>query len=1796
MNDVEISKIKLLIDGEEGEATLKQLKEAVSQVTKEMQKLEKAGEDGKEPWKELSRLMVDLTAKVDVVTDAVNNSDASLYELTNKSRKLNNELKDLKTGSDEWIAKMEKIGEVDAKMIEVRQEMARIKKEALENSEAYQTLKKRQEEVNEEMKAMVRNIDLNDASMGQLKAKSNLLNEELKDLKVNSTEWIAKMKEIDQVDNKLREVGQEMDALRTHTEKNVPVMDRLKDSVSTFAALQLDNLVDRIVDFGRESISTAAQNDDAMADIAKATEMVIEDVVELNEQLKKIDTRTSVEELQQMAVAAGQFGVAKEDVLGFVESTDKLNIALGDQFSSTEELATTTLRLRNIFQDIKTDNIGDDMLYIGNALNALEGAGSASASVMADFSSRMGGVLIPLGMTTPQILGLSASLEEMNVTAERGSTAVTAIVQKMLTDVDRFAKVAGMSTKDFTALIEQDLFGALMKFAEGSKRSGDSSIVFANILKDTSLSGSGAMEVLSKLANSQGLVTDKVGFASQVIKEQNSVLLEFDKKNTNSAAQLAKMGKEVTNMSVELGQKLIPIVISAGQGMLTFVNTIRAVPQFINENKAALAALVVGLVSFNTTAILAAANSVKLSAAKKAEALASELAAAAEAIRTRQTAAAAVADNTAAAASQKLTIQERLAAAQTTISNGLTATKTALTNAWTIAQNGINTALRANPIGAVITVLAMLAAGLVMAYEKSETFRGIVNGVWAALKTGVQAITEITGKCYDWIRQSLEPLGQKLEPVGRLLGPLWDLIKQGVGLWVNLQTTIAQFIASALGGLINRIEPLKTLFSALWSVIAGGVEKIKAVGAAMANFLPIDSVISKIKDTASKMGVAFSDAYSKEINAARAADEKADAAHNSKKTANAKASANQSAEDAIKANQGANDAKGLQNTQHLTKEQEKEKKHAEKVADDKKKANADALKSIEELKVQLISNELQREVAKENLKYQQQLATIKASLASEENKRNQIELLEKVHTEKVADLKANAQKKQDQLLERWLDDEYTRKIKKAQQFANDEIAIAKATFGQTAEEQEKLAQIIKKIEASLATEIIAIRKDKDDKDTEARKKKENEEHAARLKTLAAEKDLFSETYKAAVASADLHLQLAKTNADAIYQAKLEKLKAEHEYNRQKLENEAQAEKEKNKTRIQDLTARAAAETKIDEDLKNQLALADAKFEADKKALHREHLEARKKEISDFFTAVEGLMQGDFVSFTNFILQKLANAKRANEEENRDWKEKMADRLEMAAAMVQGLQALNQAYLNSQLQRIQREKDARISAVQEQISNVSAQEDAYEARKAALEQQMRMARTEAERQELRQKMENLEMERMGREEYWRQVEARQRQYQQDMAALEQQMREARTEAEKQELQQKIDNLKEEQTANEKMLEDIADAETKYQEDKKELEDKLRKARTDAEKKELQQKLTNLETEKKGTVATKKDMETEIARINAEAAENEKQEKLKAWKRDQALQISMALINAAQAALKSLATMGWPLGLVGVAASAVAAGIQIAMIKKQAPPSYAKGGVNYVKNAGVVKGDRHGSRYGEAGISMVNRRTGEEVGELEGDEPVMILSRNTYKNNKGVVDMLLNSSLHKNGAPIFRDGGMYDDYVGRRLSYGRGGVAWRMFADGGEYYDSGADMGGVASSEPVNSAAEATALTTEEIQKSQELMESIGKNTENTVLALEEMIDYLATTFLPTVKQQNDALALEVKNKLSELIAADKAGNEYLVASLKQQLDAIIGNGGTANGYLERIAAKDLSVQTFVHVMNHINVVAGDSNLK
>lgn len=282
--------------------------------------------------------------------------------------------------------------------------------------------------------------------------------------------------------------------------------------------------------------------DEEAANIAKTVGTTTEEAKALSRELLNIDTRTSVQALQQIAVIGGQLGIGKNDIVGFTEAIDKLNVSLGDEFSGgAEEITSVIGGLRNVLSDIKTGEVSNDLLNIGNALNVLGAEGAATSPVISDFAGRIGGAAIPLGLTSAQVLGMSATLQELNVTAERGGTAVGNILKKMAGDTAGFSQFVGMSQKEFADLVNTDLMGAFEKVIGATKKYQGNAVGLATALDNLKLDGAGASEVLLKLSTNTDLLKTRTQQAGDALKSTSSVTDEFNKKNDTLQAKIEKL-------------------------------------------------------------------------------------------------------------------------------------------------------------------------------------------------------------------------------------------------------------------------------------------------------------------------------------------------------------------------------------------------------------------------------------------------------------------------------------------------------------------------------------------------------------------------------------------------------------------------------------------------------------------------------------------------------------------------------------------------------------------------------------------------------------------------------------------------------------------------------------------------------------------------------------------------------------------------------------------------------------------------------------------------------------------------------------------------------------------------------------------------------------------------------------------------------------------------------------------------------------------------------------------------------
>ena len=308
--------------------------------------------------------------------------------------------------------------------------------------------------------------------------------------------------------------------------------------------------------------------EDQLADVRRTTGTSALEVKQLGDSLLAYSktTRTSINDLLQIAQIGGNLGIQKDQIDEFTKSIDKVNVVLKSEFSGgVEEVTNSLAKLRIIFKDMQTGSIADDISRLGNALVVAGQSGAATGEVVADFAQRIGGVGARLGYTAGEVLGLSTAMQELAIEPERGASAFTQILQKMGGSLGDFAKVAGMSVAKFKNLYNSDINGAFLAVAEGINKLGTNNTKLIDTLDKLGIDGIRTSEVMSKLGSN----IDRVKFLQNELNKatQNSTQVndQFAVKNATTAAGIEKLSKSLNALRVHLGEAMSgPLNAAAG--------------------------------------------------------------------------------------------------------------------------------------------------------------------------------------------------------------------------------------------------------------------------------------------------------------------------------------------------------------------------------------------------------------------------------------------------------------------------------------------------------------------------------------------------------------------------------------------------------------------------------------------------------------------------------------------------------------------------------------------------------------------------------------------------------------------------------------------------------------------------------------------------------------------------------------------------------------------------------------------------------------------------------------------------------------------------------------------------------------------------------------------------------------------------------------------------------------------------------------------------------------------------------
>lgn len=231
--------------------------------------------------------------------------------------------------------------------------------------------------------------------------------------------------------------------------------------------------------------------------------------------------------------------------------------------------------------------------------------------------------------------------------------------------------------------------------------------------------------------------------------------------------------------------------------------------------------------------------------------------------------------------------------------------------AWTIATEGqtlaqrlLNLAMKANPIGIIVTLIAGLVAAFITLWNTSDEFRAFWIGLWNKIKAAVQPVITFLGqafsKAWDGIKKTWSVVADWFKGVWNKVKSIFapSTVKSGVAtpfsnawnaikaiwnavsgyfrlIWSNIRGVFSVVKSVLSGDFRGAWEGIKSIWNNTGSYFSGIIQKILGYFKDLPSNLVsvgrnmIDGLIEGVKSAAGRLASAALDAVKGAVNAAK---------------------------------------------------------------------------------------------------------------------------------------------------------------------------------------------------------------------------------------------------------------------------------------------------------------------------------------------------------------------------------------------------------------------------------------------------------------------------------------------------------------------------------------------------------------------------------------------------------------------------------------------------------------------------------------------------------------------------------------------------------------------------------------------------------------------------------------------------------------------------------------------------------------------------------------------------------------
>lgn len=368
------------------------------------------------------------------------------------------------------------------------------------------------------------------ASINELKQAYNQLSEELNQLNTKSKEFNEKQKELKDlkknIDNATGSISQQSKSWQT----------AVKNLTAYVGLFQVFNAI-------KDTVSSAIKKNfeysSSLTDIRKVSGLTMQDVNKLSEELAKIDTRTSVDGLAQLAYQGAKLGMGKYGVEGmkqFVAAADQINVAIGEEMG--EEALPALSKMVETMGLIPKMGIEKAMLATGSAMFKLSSTSTSTSTNIVEFAKRLTGVSRTAGITTDQLLALGSASDSLFLMPEVSATAMSKFIVALQKNHNLIEKDLGIPDGTIKRMYAAgNAMDAIVMVLEKMRDKGNMNAL-GGIFKDLGSDGQRLVTAMVTMSKNVDVLKDHLYESKEAFEEATAVTSEYTMQQQSAAGIL----------------------------------------------------------------------------------------------------------------------------------------------------------------------------------------------------------------------------------------------------------------------------------------------------------------------------------------------------------------------------------------------------------------------------------------------------------------------------------------------------------------------------------------------------------------------------------------------------------------------------------------------------------------------------------------------------------------------------------------------------------------------------------------------------------------------------------------------------------------------------------------------------------------------------------------------------------------------------------------------------------------------------------------------------------------------------------------------------------------------------------------------------------------------------------------------------------------------------------------------------------------------------------------------------------